>query len=88
MDDQIVITDEVLHGRRNEEKWLKRMKNAFLIIFAAYITMLAAMIPLFSLGAGVLKGFALTTIVGVTIGVFVTRPAYARMLEVLIEKDE
>jgi len=88
VDDQIVITDEVLHGRRNEEKWLKRMKNAFLIIFAAYITMLAAMIPLFSLGAGVLKGFALTTIVGVTIGVFVTRPAYAKMLEVLMEKDE
>lgn len=88
VDDQIVITDEVLYGRRSEEKWLKRMKNAFLIIFAAYITMLAAMIPLFSLGAGVLKGFALTTIVGVTIGVFVTRPAYARMLEVLMEKDE
>ena len=88
VDDQIVITDEVLHGRRNEEKWLKRMKNAFLIIFAAYITMLAAMIPLFSLGAGVLKGFALTTIVGVTIGVFITRPAYAKMLEVLMEKDE
>jgi preprotein translocase subunit SecD len=88
VDDQIVITDEVLYGRQSEEKWLKRMKNAFLIIFAAYITMLAAMIPLFSLGAGVLKGFALTTIVGVTIGVFVTRPAYARMLEVLMEKDE
>jgi len=35
-----------------------------------------------------LKGFALTTIVGVTIGVFITRPAYAKMLEVLMEKDE
>jgi len=88
VDDQIVITDEVLYGRKSDEKWMKRMKNAFLIIFAAYITMLAAMIPLFSLGAGVLKGFALTTIVGVTIGVFITRPAYAKMLEVLMEKEE
>ena len=88
VDDQIVITDEVMYGRKNQEHWLKRMKNAFFIIFAAYFTMLVAMLPLWFLGAGVLRGFALTTIVGVTIGVFVTRPAYAKMLEVLMEKDE
>jgi preprotein translocase subunit SecD len=64
------------------------MKNAFLIIFAAYFTMLVAMLPLWVMGAGVLKGFALTTIVGVTIGVFVTRPAYAKMIEILMEKEE
>jgi len=88
VDDQIVITDEVMYGRRNEEKWLQRMKNAFLIIFAAYFTMVVAMLPLWYLGAGVLRGFALTTIVGVTIGVFVTRPAYAKMIEILMEKEE
>ncbi len=88
VDDQIVITDEVMYGRRNDEKWLQRMKNAFLIIFAAYFTMVVAMFPLWYLGAGVLRGFALTTIVGVTIGVFVTRPAYAKMIEIFMEKDE
>ena len=88
VDDQIVITDEVMYGRKNQEHWLKRMKNAFFIIFAAYFTMLVAMLPLWFLGAGVLRGFALTTIVGVTIGVFVTRPAYGKMIEILMEKDE
>jgi preprotein translocase subunit SecD len=88
VDDQIVITDEVMYGRKNQEHWLKRMKNAFFIIFAAYFTMLVAMLPLYFLGAGVLRGFALTTIVGVTIGVFVTRPAYGKMIEILMEKDE
>jgi len=88
VDDQIVITDEVMYGRKSQERWFKRMKNAFLIIFAAYFTMLVAMLPLWVMGAGVLKGFALTTIVGVTIGVFVTRPAYAKMIEILMEKEE
>ena len=88
VDDQIVITDEVMYGRKTQEHWLKRMKNAFFIIFAAYFTMIVAMLPLWFLGAGVLRGFALTTIVGVTIGVFVTRPAYGKMIEILMEKDE
>jgi len=85
VDDQIVITDEVMRGRSAEESWVERMKRAFFIIFAAYFTMLVAMLPLWFIGAGVLKGFALTTIIGVTIGVFITRPAFAKMIETLLE---
>jgi len=44
------------------------------------------MIPLLSAGAGLLKGFALTTIAGVSFGVFVTRPAFAAMVEVLFKE--
>jgi len=36
------------------------------------------------MGAGLVKGFAVTTIIGVTIGVFLTRPAFAKIIEVLI----
>jgi len=36
-------------------------------------------------GAGLIKGFALTTIAGVTIGVFITRPAFAAMIEKLLK---
>ena len=85
VDDQIVITDEVMRGKSSDESRIERMKKAFFIIFAAYFTMLVAMLPLYFVGAGVLKGFALTTIIGVTIGVFVTRPAFAKMLEKLVE---
>ena len=44
------------------------------------------MIPLFSAGAGLLKGFALTTIIGVSVGVFITRPAYAAFAEMVLKK--
>ncbi|NLU04902.1 MAG: preprotein translocase subunit SecD [Methanothermobacter sp.] len=88
VDDQIIITDEVLsgEGRRTRRKF--RIKDAFFIIFASAGTLIAAMLPLayigFSRGAtgiGLLAGFAFTTVLGVIIGVFITRPVYARFIE-------
>ena len=32
-----------------------------------------------------LKGFGLVTIIGASIGVFVTRPAYAKIIETLVK---
>jgi len=84
VDDQIVIADEVLAGEQYAS-WKQRMKHAFFIIFAAYFTTVVAMLPLWWMGAGLVKGFAVTTIIGVTIGVFVTRPAFAKIIEVLLK---
>ena len=61
------------------------IKMAFFIIMGAYFTTVVAMLPLLFAGAGLLKGFALTTIAGVSIGVFITRPAYAAMVEKLLK---
>ncbi|MEM4267790.1 MAG: hypothetical protein QXK37_03070 [Candidatus Woesearchaeota archaeon] len=83
VDDQIVIADETLSGRSAVVNWREKLKNAFYIIMSAYAVAVAAMIPLWSAGAGLLKGFALTTILGVSFGVFVTRPAFAAMVEIL-----
>lgn len=90
VDDQIVITDEV-YGRKKQAaalNWKEKLKRAFVIIMAAYFTTVVAMLPLFWAGAGALKGFALTSILGVTIGVFITRPAFAVAIEAVLEKDE
>lgn len=90
VDDQIVITDEV-YGRKKQAAvltWKEKLKRAFVIIMAAYFTTVVAMIPLFWAGAGALKGFALTSILGVTIGVFITRPAFAVAVEQVLEKQE
>jgi preprotein translocase subunit SecD len=82
VDDQILITDEVF---MEKEKSLRhRMKSAFFIIMAAWMTTVAAMFPLFSIGLQILRGFALTTIIGVTIGVAITRPAYASLIRNII----
>ncbi len=89
VDDQIVITDETLRGERatTSYSWKQKLKNAFFIIMAAYFCVVVAMAPLLFAGAGLLKGFALTTIVGVSVGVFITRPAYAAIVEILVRED-
>ena len=87
VNDQIIITDEALRGdSRRVYNWKDKIKNAFFIIFGAYFTLVVAMLPLVFAGAGLLKGFAITTILGVSIGVFITRPAYAAAVEILMKE--
>lgn len=87
IDHQIIITDEALKGKKRAYSWKQSIKRAFFIIFIAYATTTAAMIPLWNAGAGLLRGFAVITIIGISIGVFVTRPAYASIIESLLNKE-
>ncbi len=87
VDHQIVITDETLKGETKAiYNWKERIKGAFFIIMAAFFTTVVAMLPLLSAGAGLLKGFAITTIIGVSVGVFLSRPVYAKLIEILIKE--
>lgn len=87
IDHQIVIADETLRGADLQiYDWKKRIKNAFFIIMGSYFTTVVAMIPLIFAGAGLLKGFAIITVIGVSVGVFVTRPAYANVIEILLKE--
>jgi preprotein translocase subunit SecD len=89
VDDQIVITDEIMKGEKERFlSWKERIKRAFYIILVAYFSTLVAMLPLWGAAAGLLRGFAITTILGVSIGVLITRPAFASMLEKLLNKEE
>ncbi len=84
VDQLIVITDEVVRGEVVSD-WKTRIKNAMFIVIGAYLTVVAAMVPLWFAGAGLLKGFAFTTIVGISFGVFLTRSAYAAIIEKLLQ---
>lgn len=87
VNDQIVITDEATSGGEGHAyNWKEKIKRAFFIIFSAYLTIVVAMLPLMFAGAGLLKGFAITTILAVTIGVLITRPAYGAIVGILLEK--
>ena len=99
VDDQIIITDEVLKKgvatKRTATALKFKINNAFFIIFASAATLIAAMLPLAYVGItrgvtgiGVLSGFAFTTIIGVLIGIFLTRPVYAKFIELLLGKDK
>ena len=87
VDDQIIITDEVLKGGMGYYSWKEKIKRAFFIVFTAYAITAAAMLPLLKAGAGLLTGFALTTLIGITIGVFITRPAFASIIESLLKEE-
>lgn len=81
VNDQIVIIDESTSNRQVSIR--ERIKRALFIIVGAFATIIAAMLPLFWAGAGLLRGFALTTIIGVTVGILITRPAFAEIVRKL-----
>lgn len=88
VDHQIVIADETLRGSRDGSlyNWRERIKRAFMIILLSYFTVAVAMLPLVFAGAGLLKGFAITTLLGASLGVFVTRPAFSELMSILVKR--
>ncbi len=86
VNDQIIITDEILRGGKKEDEVAyrnvkERIAKAFYIIFAVAGAIIAAMLPLFLSGIVEVMGFALSTIVGVLIGIGITRPAFGVIVE-------
>ena len=75
----IIITDKLLQDPDASLKY--RHKIAMEMIFNSAYTVIAAMLPLMIVGVGALKGFAITTMLGVIIAITVTRPAYMSILE-------
>ncbi len=90
VDHLVIITDELLYeGKMPSGKiYLARLSSAFGIIMAAAATTIAAMLPLFAMGFGAFKSFALVTIFGVLIGVFIARPAYGRIIGRIMQPGE
>lgn len=83
VDQQIVVLDESRTGKSLSIK--ERMKRALFIILGSYATTMFAMLPLLTAGAGLLKGFAITTMIGITVGVTITRPAFADIVKQIEE---
>ncbi|ELY51756.1 preprotein translocase subunit SecD [Natronococcus jeotgali] len=86
VDDLIIIADEVMDegdvsSRRVFES---RFRKAFWVIGAAAATTIIALSPLAVLSLGDLRGFAIITILGVLVGVLITRPAYGDILQRLL----
>jgi preprotein translocase subunit SecD len=89
VDHQVIIADEALMKTSEKRVYTikDKIKRAFFIIFSSASTVIAAMFPLMLVGVGLIRGFAITTIVGVLVGILVTRPAYARIIESGVKKD-
>lgn len=88
IDQLVIITDEILHEGKvpSPNLYLKRLTRALGIIVAAAATVVIAMLPLALMDLSTLKGFAIITIMGVLVGVIVTRPAYGRIIMQILSK--
>ena len=86
VDDLIIIADEVMsEGDVSSQRVFdSRFRRAFWVIGVAAATTIIAMSPLAALPLGNLRGFAIFTILGVLVGVLVTRPAYGDILRYLM----
>jgi len=89
VDDLVIIADEILQQGdvATGRVFQSRFRKAFWVIGAAAITTIIAMSPLAVLSLGELTGFAIVTIVGVLIGVLITRPAYGDILRNLVLRE-
>ncbi len=84
VDNQIVIIDES-RNQKVSHTLKEKIKRAFFIIFGSFSTAFVAMIPLWWAGAGMVRGFAVTTIIGICIGVFITRPAFSDFITQVVQ---
>jgi len=92
VEQQLIITDEVL--RRGLPKagprpmsLSGRIAKAFVVIFAAAATTIAALATLFFVGYGAMKGFAIVMIIGILAAILVTRPAYGRIVNAIVSRE-
>lgn len=78
VDSQIVITDELLkkEGTRDE-----KLAKAFEIVTTTVTVAVFAMLPLLFSGMVEIIGFAISTILGALLGLLISRPAYAAIVE-------
>lgn len=84
VDSQIIILDQSL---RKEERIItlkERIERAFFIVFGSGGTIIAAMLPMMTLGFGLLRGFAITTMIGVLAGILIARPAFGVIVRRLV----
>ncbi|HOT04259.1 MAG TPA: preprotein translocase subunit SecD [Methanolinea sp.] len=88
IDQLVIITDEILHEGKVPSPTLykKRLARALGIILVSAFTVIFAMIPLALMDLSSLRGFALITIIGVVIGVAITRPAYGEIIKEILSK--
>lgn len=88
IDQLVILTDEILHEGKvpSPNIYLKRLKRALAIIVASAATVFIAMLPLALMDLSSLRGFAIITILGVLVGVIVTRPAYGRIIMAILSK--
>ena len=96
VNDQLIITDEMLRKRHESEpdekserrSFKDRISKAFYVVFTIAGIAIVAMSPLALSDLVEIRGFAISSIVGVLVGVLVTRPAFGVIIEELFKEEQ
>ncbi len=83
VDAQIVITDELLKSKDKQDH-KEALKKAFDIITLNVIVAVITMLPLMFSGMVEVISFSLSTILGALLGLLISRPSYATIVEHLL----
>jgi preprotein translocase subunit SecD len=90
VNNEIVITDELLKGKRESADEARGIKagiaKAFFIVVVGAVTSTVALLPLLFSGLVDVMGFALSQMLDVIINVAITRPAFSKFMEKIFEK--
>jgi preprotein translocase subunit SecD len=92
VEQQLIMTDELLRiglpqaGPR-PMSLSGRIGKAFAVIFAAAATTIAAMVTLFFVGYGAMKGFAIVMSIGVLVAILVVLPAFGRIINAIVSRE-
>ena len=87
--EQTMMIDEALQGGSEEDKAYtikQRLKRAFFIVVGTGAIIMMSVVPMIFIGIGVMKGFAVTTLIGTFIGTILTRPAFSIITQKMTEK--
>ncbi len=85
IDSEVIILDE---SKQKVVLTLKqKLKRAFGILMGSYAASVVSMLPLIWAAAGMFKGFAITSIIQLTVGIAITRTAFIEMVRVISEKE-
>lgn len=85
IDSQIMIIDQAMRGEEANLTLREKLARAFFIVFGAGGVVIAAMIPLAYI-IYQMRGFAITTMIGVIIGIAIVRPAYGAIVQRIIKE--
>lgn len=85
VDAQIVITDELL--KKDDRKTGDKIELAFGIIKTNATVAIFSMVPLLFSGLVEVIGFAISTMLGALLGYMLTRPAYAAIVEQVLDAE-
>ncbi|MCD6495840.1 MAG: hypothetical protein J7K54_01075 [Candidatus Aenigmarchaeota archaeon] len=92
VDQMVIIADETIGGKKITKRLYtlkEKIGKAFFIIFTSAATTTSALLPLLFVAAGIfIRGFVITTIVGLLVGILITRPAYAKIVELTASRSK